>query len=232
MTELSLNALKDATIVFDLDGTLVDTAPDLADAMNAVLASLGRPPATLDTVRHLVGLGARRLIAAGLDQAGAPPLDDVDMDAALEDFLRHYEANIAAQSQPFPGAETALAELDAAGARLAICTNKPERLARLLLDALDLSRYFRAIIGADTFSTKKPFAEPYLGAVARAGGAPESSLMVGDSETDVKTAAAAARPVIVMSFGYSEKAASELGGDVVLDDYVALPQAAAGLLRR
>lgn len=142
--------LNGATIVFDLDGTLVDTAPDLTNTLNHVLTARGYKPVAAGRVREAVGRGARAMIEEALGMAGAGEVD-ADVDVMLDDFLLHYEANIAVESRPFPGAVAALERLRDAGARLAVCTNKRERLTRLLLRALKLDRHFAAIAGRDTF---------------------------------------------------------------------------------
>ena len=157
---------KDATIVFDLDGTLVDTAPDLTNALNDVLTRRGHAPVAADTIRACVGHGARVMIEEALRRAGAR--DDVDR--MLAEFLVHYEANIANESRPFPGAVAALEDLAAQGATLAVCTNKREYLSRKLLEELDLARYFSGLAGRDTFAVSKPDPGHLTGVIALAGG--------------------------------------------------------------
>jgi phosphoglycolate phosphatase len=146
------NLLKDSTIIFDLDGTLVDTLPDLTNSLNDVLMSRGHNPIPAKTIRNSVGLGARAMIEEGLRRAGAH--DNVDQ--MVTEFLIHYEANIATESRPFPGAVDSLEVLTSAGAKLAICTNKRESLARKLLQALELQHYFVGVAGRDTFAVSKP----------------------------------------------------------------------------
>lgn len=218
--------LKDATIVFDLDGTLVDTAPDLTNALNDVLTRRGHAPVPAETIRACVGHGARIMIEEGLRRSGAN--DDVDQ--MLAEFLVHYEANIAEQSRPFPGAVAALDSLAAHGATLAVCTNKREHLSRRLLQALRIDGYFRAIAGRDTFAVSKPDPAHLTGVIALAGGEPSRALMVGDSEVDIRTAKSASVPVILVSFGY---AASPLDGctpEAVIDHFDELEAHAAALL--
>ena len=157
---------KDATIVFDLDGTLVDTAPDLTNALNDVLTRRGHAPVSLETIRQCVGHGARIMIEEALRRASA----EDDVDRMLAEFLLHYEANIAAESRPFPGAVAALERFAAQGAILAICTNKREQLSRRLLQELEIDRYFSAIAGRDTFAMSKPDPGHLTGAIALAGG--------------------------------------------------------------
>jgi len=211
-------------VIFDLDGTLVDTAPDLTRSLNKVLADIGRPAVAEDTVRHLIGLGARKLIERGLDAtggaAGGAGLDDL-----LARFLSHYRAHIADYSQPFPGAVKMLNDLRRQGMGLAICTNKSEALARRLLEALDLLDYFPTVIGGDSLARKKPDPAPLLAAITGLGASPCRAVMVGDSETDVRAARAARVPVIAVSFGYTRTAPAALGADAVIDRLEALPKA-------
>jgi phosphoglycolate phosphatase len=217
---------KDATIVFDLDGTLVDTAPDLTNALNDVLTRRGHAPISADTIRACVGHGARIIIEEGLRRAGA----DDDVDQMLAEFLVHYEANIARESRPFPGAVAALEGLAAQGARLAICTNKREHLSRQLLQALQLEGYFRAIAGRDTFAVSKPDPGHLTGVIALAGGKPSRALMVGDSEVDLRTARSASVPVILVSFGYAPFPLDGFAPEAVIDHFDELRARAATLL--
>ncbi|PZQ17037.1 MAG: phosphoglycolate phosphatase [Ancylobacter novellus] len=216
------------TVVFDLDGTLVETAPDLIAALTVALAADGAPPLPYEQGRDLIGAGARALVERGLEAAGRS-LDTARVDELHAIFLDHYGAHIADGSHPYPGCVAALDRLAAGGAKLAVCTNKIESLARQLLDALALTEKFDAIVGGDTFATSKPSAEPLLGAIERAGGDASRAVMVGDSSTDVGAAKAAGVPVVVMSFGYTVTPPSELGGDVVIDHFGELDRAIASL---
>lgn len=216
------------TVVFDLDGTLVETAPDLIDALGVSLAAEGVPPLPYEQARDLIGAGARALVERGLQVAGRD-LPKARVDELHRVFLDHYGAHIADRSTPYPGMIEALAELRSQSARLAVCTNKIESLARLLLDTLDLTKEFDAIVGGDTYPVPKPDAAPLLGAIERAGGDPAHAVMVGDSITDVKAARAAKVPVVVMSFGYTEIPPRDLGGDVVIDHFDELGRAVARL---
>jgi phosphoglycolate phosphatase len=219
--------VKNATIVFDLDGTLVDTAPDLTNALNNVLTRRGHASVPAETIRFSVALGARAMIEEGLRRAGAH--DDVDQ--MLIEFLEHYENNIAAESRPFPGAVAALEQLASAGAKLALCTNKREGLTRKLLSALSLEDYFDGIAGRDTFAVAKPDPGHLMGVIALAGGEPTRSIMVGDSEVDISTAKAAGVPVIVVSFGYAAAPLNGFAPDAVIDHFAELAPRAASLLQ-
>jgi len=217
---------NDAIIVFDLDGTLVDTAPDLTNALNDVLTRRGHAPVELGTIRACVGHGARVMIEEALRRAGA----EGDVDRMLSEFLVHYEANIANESRPFPGAVAALDDLAALGATLAVCTNKREHLSRKLLQELDLARYFSSIAGRDTFAVSKPDPGHLTQLIALAGGKPSRAVMVGDSDIDIRTAKAASVPVILVSFGYAGSPLDHLAPEAVIDHFDELKARAAALL--
>lgn len=221
--------LRGSSIVFDLDGTLVDTAGDLASALNHVLEVAGRPPVEPHTVRMLVGHGARVLLEHGFAETGEP-LPPEAVDAHVTRFLAFYADNIASESRLFPGAREALERLVAARARLGVCTNKPERLTLALLDALDLRRYFPAVLGADSLSVKKPDPRHYLETVKRLGGNANRSIFIGDSPVDVATARAASVPVIAVTFGYTPVPPEELGADALIAHFDELDAALARLL--
>lgn len=216
--------MEPLTLVFDLDGTLVDTAPDLSGAMNAVLAAHGRRPVPPADVRHMVGRGARALIERGFASTGDPATPEA-IDGYFQHFLTHYGAHIADESVPFPGAREVLAALAADGHRLGICTNKPEKLSRALLDALDLSAVFDAVLGADTLSVRKPDPRHLLETIAQLGGDPARAIMIGDSEVDAETAKAAGVPLIIFTFGYTALDPKDFGADALLHDYAQLPDA-------
>ena len=220
--------LNGATIVFDLDGTLVDTAPDLTNALNHVLRQRGHAPAAPALVRESAGRGARAMIEEALSAAGAQD----DADGILADFLLHYEANIAAMSRPFPGAVAALERLASAGAKLAICTNKRERLTRMLLQALDIEHYFSGIAGRDTFGVTKPDPGHLLGAIAAAGGDADRAVMVGDSAVDLRAAHGANVPSILVTFGYCPPPPEGPRPDAVIDHFDALEGSVLPLLKR
>jgi phosphoglycolate phosphatase len=217
---------KDATIVFDLDGTLVDTLPDLANALNDVLTRRGHMAIPPEAVRSEVGLGARAMIEAALRRAGGSG----DVDRMLAEFITHYEANIAAESRPFPGAVASLDRLAAAGARLALCTNKRASLTRKLLSALGLNHYFQGVAGRDTFAMAKPDPGHLTGAITLAGGEPTRAIMVGDSEVDLLAAKGAGVPIILVSFGYAPSPLHGLAPNAIIDHFDELVPRAARLL--
>jgi phosphoglycolate phosphatase len=212
------------TIVFDLDGTLVDTAPDLVDTLNIILAREGLPPVPFDTARNMIGGGARTLIERGLQAEGRPGIA-AEVDRLYKDFVAHYGEHLADRSQPFPGAIAAIEELAARGCRFAICTNKLEWLSVRLLDALGISRHFAAVCGQDTFGVQKPDPQILLQTIRKAGGQSACAVMVGDSINDIEVARAAAVPVIAVDFGYTEIPVSALNPDVIIGDFGKLPAA-------
>ncbi|MDP1736322.1 MAG: HAD-IA family hydrolase [Caulobacter sp.] len=216
------------TIAFDLDGTLVETAPDLIGALNTVLAEEGLPPVPYSDVRILVGRGAKFLVTKGFERAGAP-LSDQDMPRLFSRFIEIYQSRIALESRPFPGCLDALADLTARGAALAVCTNKPQHLTEALLDALDMSGLFAAVVGGDVLPTQKPDPATLLLAIERAGGDRSRAILVGDASPDTGAAQAAGMPCVVVDFGYTLTPAAELGGTMVISSYATLPAVIACL---
>jgi phosphoglycolate phosphatase len=214
------------TLIFDLDGTLIDTAPDLIDTLNMVFAREGLPPVAYDTARNLIGGGARAMIARGIEAEGRA-IDPPKLERMFDDFIAHYSAHVADRSQPFPGLVDALDHLAAGGYRFAVCTNKLEGLSILLLEALKLADRFEAICGQDTFGIQKPDPEILRRTISAAGGTPQRAIMIGDSLTDILTARAAGVPVIAVDFGYSEKPVAEFGPDRVISHFSQLPAAIA-----
>jgi phosphoglycolate phosphatase len=221
--------LSGATIAFDLDGTLVETAPDLIGALNIVLAGRRLPPLPVEAARALVGRGARDLIEKGFLAAGEA-LDEAEVGGLVARFIEVYRGRIASESRPFPGVEAALDELARAGVRLAVCTNKRTDLSLALLDALALTSRFAAVVGADQAPAAKPDPRHFLHTIEAAGGDPGFALMVGDSFNDVAAAKRAGAPVVVVSFGYTETPAGELGGDALIGHFSELPAVARRLL--
>ena len=217
------------TIVFDLDGTLVDTAPDLITALNHVLDREGLPPVPLHSARNMIGAGARKLIERGLEAEGRTMSVD-ELNRMTADFISYYADHIADESRPFEGLETALDDLASCGHRLAVCTNKLEWLSKRLLDALGLSPRFAAICGADTFGVQKPDPSIFRETVARAGGQVAASIMVGDAGTDIGVARRASVPVIGVSFGYTDIPIADLKPDRLIHHMKDLPDAVSSLM--
>ncbi len=204
--------------VFDLGGTLVDSAQDLAASLDTLLARHGRAPLGLAATRRLIGNGVPALVAGGFAATGAPA---ADLPALAAEFLAIYEPRIAEATRPYPGVVDALARLQADGHRLAVCTNKATGATLRLLDALDLSRFFAVVVGGDK-RPRKPDPDPLRRAIAWLGAAPAAALMVGDSEIDVATARAAGVPVVVVAYGYARVPAAELGADRVIESLAEL----------
>jgi phosphoglycolate phosphatase len=221
--------LTGAVIAFDLDGTLVDTAPDLLGTLNVLLAEEGLPRLPLDEARPFIGRGARWLIQRGFEAAGAH-LHPTKTASLFDRFIPHYFAHIADESRPFPGCEAALDALSAAGARLSVCTNKPTGLSVALLETLGLAPRFAAIVGADSVPAMKPDPRHLAAAVEAAGGTLERSILVGDSATDATTARAANAGLILVDFGYTDVPAAELAPDVLISHFDELPDACMRLL--
>ena len=213
--------LKNATLVFDLDGTLVDTAPDLIRTLNFILGETGIPAASYDKIRPLISYGARRMLVEGLALVGEKRSEE-QLDKLFEKFLDHYGNNVAVESAPYPNLVDMLDAASDAGARLGVCTNKSEGLSRTLLRQLGLHDRFKAILGRDTLDVCKPDPRHLTETILRSGGQLDRAVMIGDNATDVNTAKAAGIPVVAVSFGYSEHPAHTLGADAMIDDYAEL----------
>jgi len=204
-----------SVVVFDLDGTLLDTAPDLTAALNHSLTELGYPTVPEASVRDMIGHGARALLKKGLAAHGAH--DEALVDKGFPIFIDHYRAHIADGSRPFPGLEAALDRLTAEGVALAICTNKMESLSRQLIDTIGWQSRFAALIGGDTLPVRKPDPAPLFEAVARSGGG--RAAFVGDSITDTLTGQNAKIPTVAVTFGFSDRPHDQLGADRLIDHY-------------
>jgi len=215
------------TIIFDLDGTLIDTAPDLIDTLNVTLGREGLPTIPCEKARALIGHGGRSMIERGLAAVGRPA---ADIDHLYEHFVAYYADHLTDRSQPFPGVEAALDILAGRGYAFAVCTNKLERLSVRLLTSLGLASRFVAICGLDTFAVQKPHPEALLGTLRRAGGSLDRAVMVGDSPTDIATARAALMPVVAVDFGYTDVPVMEFGPDKIISHYSHLPDAIEMLL--
>jgi phosphoglycolate phosphatase len=216
------------TIVFDLDGTLIDTAPDLIGMLNVILARHDVPAVAFDDARAMIGAGVKPLLKRALATRDIVLAPDA-LDALFAEYIQLYAAHIADRSRPFPGLATALDTLSAQGCRFAVCTNKLEWLSVLLLDKLNMSSRFAAIVGQDTFGVPKPDPEILWRTIERAGGDVARAVMVGDSMTDVATARNAGVPVIAVDFGYTETPPAELGADRLISHFDALAGAIADL---
>lgn len=216
--------LSSVTVVFDLDGTLVDTAPDLAAAANHVFGLIGLAPVSPAELHPMIGRGSRAMIEEGLRLHGVAKTPD-EVSRLHELFFPYYADNIAVLSRPFEGIPALLDVLLQAGARLAVCTNKLEGLSRSLLRQLALHERFAAIAGRDTFDVFKPAPGHLTRTIAMAGGRADRAVMVGDSEVDIATAVAAKVPSIAVTFGYTLRPVRELGADIVIDHYREFPAA-------
>ncbi|KAF0179532.1 MAG: HAD hydrolase-like protein [Hyphomonadaceae bacterium] len=221
--------LEGATVVFDLDGTLVDTAPDLLRALDEVMADEGLPSVPAEELRRMVGQGAQRLIVRAAARHGISWPEE-KLIRLTEKFVDVYAADIARDSRPFPGVPAALDALLTSGAVLSVCTNKRTGLSEKLLSAVGLRSKFAAVVGSDSAPQRKPAAGHYLAAVAHVAGDPRRSVMVGDSAADVGAAKAAGAPVIVYRFGYCEEDVGTLGADVLISEFTELGVAVRRLL--
>ena len=205
-------------VVFDLDGTLLDTAPDLVVAVNHVLVKAGGQPVEEAWMRPYVSFGGREMIRRGLVFQDIEH-SDTELNALFDEFVAYYSANVSVKTQPFPGLLDELSRLRELGVRLAVCTNKLEGLTRPLLDQMDMTHWFDAVTGRDTFPVCKPDPRHLLGTIERAGGDPTRAVMLGDSNTDIKTAKAAGVPVVAVTFGYTDVPVTELSPDRVISHY-------------
>jgi phosphoglycolate phosphatase len=221
--------LNPATIVFDLDGTLADTAGDIIATLNAVLGKLDLAPLPLDSAREMIGAGARVLLQRGLKASGVSVTPE-RLEDLFQDFLAHYEIHLADESTLFPGVELALSALKGEGHRLAVCTNKIEAHSILLLEALKIDGHFSAICGRDSFEYFKPDARHLTLTIEKSGGSSTRAVMVGDSKTDIDTARNASIPVVGVSFGYTDIPIVDLKPDRLIHHYDDLQAAVASLL--
>ena len=217
------------TIVYDLDGTLADTASDLMGALNAILSGEGLAPLPVEDARWLLGAGGRALIERGFCASGRE-LGAGKLEKLFADFLAHYDDHIVDLTKLYPGVDTALERFARGGWRQAVCTNKMEASARRLMRELGIADRFAFICGQDTFGVGKPDPKPLLRTIAASGGAPARAIMIGDSATDIKTARAALLPVIAVDYGYTDVPVAELGPDRVISHFDELVEACEGLV--
>ncbi len=215
---------KTRAILFDLDGTLVDSAPDLTAAVNQMLAEQDQPPVQEEQVRNWVGNGARRLVARALTGADDGEVEDEQLDPALERFFAFYEAGVYVHSHPYPGVVEGVRALAAAGYRLAVVTNKPRRFAEPILERMGIAAQIDAVVGGECTEARKPDPEPLRLAMERLGAASATVLMVGDSATDVEAARNAGIPVVCVPYGYRRGVGLEdLAADALIDELTELP---------
>jgi phosphoglycolate phosphatase len=213
-------------LVFDLDGTLVDSAPDLRAALNQMLRERGYPALSLSQVKRMVGDGVPALVARAISASGADP-DDAT--AALPRFLEIYEANAVRLTRPYPKVPETLVALRRQGYRTAICTNKPQRATIAVVEGLGLTELFDGIAGGDRFPVKKPDPGHLLRLIGELGSLVEASAMIGDNENDAAAARAAGVPLVLMRYGYARVDPESLAADALLDDFAELPRALARL---
>jgi len=216
-------------LLFDLDGTLADTAADLCETLNVILEMHGRRRVPNERVRHLVGGGARLLLERGYSETGEPASEEM-LDLSFEEFIDYYGRHIADHTKLWPGVRDQLDMLAERGALMAVCTNKVEGLSRKLLGMLGIEHYFPVVIGGDTLPVKKPNPEHLFEAIRLLGGERDHAVMVGDSETDIDAAKNAGLPSICVSFGYTRVPVADLGADAVIDHFDAFPAALSRLL--
>jgi phosphoglycolate phosphatase len=205
-------------VVFDLDGTLIDTATDLVTTINYTIGTAGLAPVTYDDLTFLVGQGARTMIERAFSMRGES-IDEPRLTELMGVFVEHYRAGMPGESTPYPGVIAAMERLSGAGYKLAVCTNKMESLAVRLLDGLGLSGHFAAVTGGDTFPVRKPDARHLTETIARAGGTLGGSVMIGDSVNDIMAARNANVPSIAVPFGYSDVPVAELSPGRIITHY-------------
>lgn len=215
--------MQEIAVIFDLDGTLVDSAPDLLAALNHALTVAGRPAVSLDELRHMVGRGARILLERALTATGGMP-HEAEFEAMVNAFFAYYGAHLSDNTRPFEGVRETLETLKQRGALMGVCTNKPMQFAKPLLEDLGLAPYFSAIVGADSFPYRKPDPRHLTGTIDAMGAGGRQAVMVGDSIHDIAAAKDASIPVIAVSFGYTETPVSELDPDHIIDDFRELPK--------
>ena len=215
-------------LICDLDGTLIDSAPDLTAAVGDLLAEAGRVPLSEAAVRRMVGDGVAKLVERALAASGGVP-DASALAGLVARYMAFYETRMTELTRPYPGAAETLGDLKGAGWRLAVCTNKPEGPSRRLLSALGLDALFEAVAGGDTFAVKKPDPGHVHGLLDILGAVPGEAVMLGDSLNDVLAARGAGMPVIAFASGYGPVPAHELGADALIATFAELPAALARL---
>jgi phosphoglycolate phosphatase len=190
------------TVLWDLDGTLVETRQDITTGVNLVLADRDLPPMSIEAVSRNVGRGSRILMTRCLAQSGAPIKDEEDLDRAYHSFIAHYVDHLLDSSEPYAGIPELLARVSEAGIVMAVVSNKPVEPTTRLVDALDLRRYFALVLGGDSLPERKPHPAPLLHAMRHLGGTIATTIMVGDSRIDLEAARAAGIPGIAVTWGF------------------------------
>jgi phosphoglycolate phosphatase len=216
--------LKASLVIFDLDGTLIDSAPDIHRAINRMLAQLGGAPLLLPEVRHMMGDGSPALVQRAL---AACHLQGIDENAALQAFLGFYAEEPTAQTRPYPGVAETLERLRQRGLELALCTNKAASLTHVILERLQLRQYFSPVIGGDSLPYRKPDPRVLLHVLQGAGTAPGGAILVGDSEVDAEAARAVHMPFVLMTLGYHRGPLASIPCDAALEDIRNLPELVA-----
>ncbi len=215
-------------VLFDFDGTLVDSAPDIIAALNRLLGELGHAHVDYHAFRTRAGDGARNLLEQVLTRRGAS-FTNAELPGLVERLLAHYYEIMTDNTRPYPAVPDILAEIYQSGMALAVCTNRTQATTDQLLRHFGLAQMFAAVLCADTVTAKKPDARHLFEAMQRLGAAPERTIMVGDTATDVAAARNAGIKVVAVSYGYSARPAADLGADAILADFAKLPALLAGL---
>jgi phosphoglycolate phosphatase len=218
--------MKWTALLFDLDGTLVDSVPDLAAAVNTVLAEHGLKPLAESDIAGMVGDGVAKLVERALLARGG---GNVALGPAVERYVALYEANATTLTRPYPGVPEVLAEFGRAGVRMGVCTNKPEHATRAVLDGLGLARFFPVVLGGDSLEARKPDPAPLLAALGRLGAAASESAMIGDHRNDLLAARAAGTRIIFARYGYGLATLGTLAPDALIGSFAELPQALRAL---
>ncbi len=225
MTELTR---QPGTIIFDLDGTLVDSVPDLAGSLDMLMAEMELAPIGVDLARRLIGHGIPNLVRRALTERGVEWQEESGQ-AAIKRFTEIYGSRVALETRPYADVVTVLTALQAEGWKMGVCTNKMERFARAVVNDLGLAPFFEIVAGPDTFKIGKP--DPrHLTETAKATGGPAPLLYVGDSEVDIATGVAAGVPVIALTYGYTKTSLEGLGADRLIDSFAELPAAIAAVV--
>ncbi len=227
----NLIASRFDTVIYDLDGTLIDSAKDMQVAVSRVLADHGLPPVTEDDVRLFMGQGSKVTMNKAFTKYGRA-LDDAALSAVTREFVRYYEADPVSHTIAFAGVDSVVARFDRLGLKQGVCTNKFERPSRMILEHLRLMPPIADVAGADTFPVRKPDPKHILMLVERMGGRTDRAVMVGDSIHDVHAAHGAGLPAVLVSWGYTDKPAGELGAEAVIERFDALPEALGQLAAR